>query len=498
MNDRSFVVLLNTRGADLDLRWIANRPQGPSDTTGPPHWRFRGGRPRRPPTSAQRRRARAFVTEHLEVRSVPSGLMGGSLSALISTVPTAVHSAEVFAHDVETPGTSDGPGAELTPDSTTLHPLTGALDSAATGAALGLLSAVFKAGDTGLVPVIPPIDVAPGSLTTVARLVDADAAGTPLLFDGSATISATVAPTLIVPGFSNSFTSLVGRLDPVLDPGGGGAAVGSHGEGIGISITGGSGLAGTEISASVSKQGIDLTLPGLQSPTAEPTPQGGSPAVPLPSSGNLGAVGSAVASHAPSTGPIAGDAAQADGNAVAAQPAAVVPNGGSAASSSLVGDVTGREAASSTTGASSSATASGPAGDAAAVGQGRVEIAPNSLDSSSVDNGLPMASEIARAELLPGDLVSLERALAQLMRRFDGIGKDLAGLFTELGTTEMLIAAGIVVLAGDAIRRWERRRRLTLPRAQSGLSGRPGPFYRPRACPFGRPVSGRMARHAIL
>jgi hypothetical protein len=64
--------------------------------------------------------------------------------------------------------------------------------------------------------------------------------------------------------------------------------------------------------------------------------------------------------------------------------------------------------------------------------------------------------------------------------------------------TEILIVAGMVVLAGEMFRRWERRQQVTLPQAQSRLSGRPGPFYRPRACPFGRPGSGRKARPAIL
>src|SRR5262249_40516927 len=99
---------------------------------------------------------------------------------------------------------------------------------------------------------------------------------------------------------------------------------------------------------------------------------------------------------------------------------------------------------------------------------------------------------------LPGDLESLERALAQLMRRLDGMSEGLAGWFAHLGMLEVLVGAGMVVLASEVFRRWEGRRRLAIPRAQAGSSGRPGPFYRPRAYPFGRPGSGRLANRPAL
>jgi hypothetical protein len=515
MIGQNFLNAPKTCGAGLGRGSISIALRETRDPLGPPVGRICGWRRQTPRTPAQRLRAIAFLTENLEGRLVPSGFASVSLSAVAAAVQSAAHSAAILAPDVPTPSNLGGTGAVLPPASTAPPALLEGAAAAATGGVLG-------------------------AVDSVSRVVDADAAALPPLVDVSATISATVALRPIVPGVSNTFTNLVGQLDEVLDSRDGGAAAGSQGEGTGISITAGSGLVGTEISASVSNQGIALTLPGLSldvkpppsplDPTGgfpvpslpadltppgllgnpvdnltaptnpnAPTPEGGSPAAPLPSSGNLGAGASPVASHAQSTGSMAGDAAQSDGNAAAAQPAAFVPNAGSAVSPSAVGDITSREPAPSTTGPSGSATVFGPANDGAAIGQGRVEHELIPIDSSSVDNGLPMAPGTARAELLPGDLESLERALAQLIRRFDGLGKDLAGLFTELGMTEMLVAAGMLVLAADAFRRWERRQRLTLPRAQSGSSGRPGPFYRPNASPFGRRGTGWMVdRPAIL
>jgi hypothetical protein len=503
MIGQSFLTAPKTWGAGLARGSISIALRATLGALGPPRGRTCEWRRQTPRTAAQRRRAITFLTEDLEGRLVPSGFASVSLSAVASAVQSVAHSVAILAPDVPAPSNLGGTGTLVAPGPTAPPALVEGVAAAATGGVLGLV-------------------------------------------DVSATISANAAPPPIVPGVSNTVTNFVGQLDLVLDSRDGGAAAGSQGEGTGISITAGSGLVGTEISASLSNQGIALTLPGLSvdvkpppspldptggspvsSPpadptppgapgnpvgnptapthpnaptnTAAPTPEGGSPGAPLPSSGNLGAGALPVASHAPSAGSMPADTAQADGDAAAGQPAAFVPNGGSAASPGVLGDTTSREPASSTTGTSSLATVSGPANDGAAIGQGRLEDELSPVVSSSVDNGPSMAPETARAELLPGDLESLERALAQLMRRFDGIGKDLAGLFTELSMTEMLIAAGMVVLASDLFRRWERRRRLTLPRAQSGSSGRPGPFYRPRASPFGHRGSGRMVgRPAIL
>ena len=68
-----------------------------------------------------------------------------------------------------------------------------------------------------------------------------------------------------------------------------------------------------------------------------------------------------------------------------------------------------------------------------------------------------------------------------------------------IGLLERLVAAGMVVLAGEVFRRWERHRRLAIPRAQVGSSGRPGPSYRPRAYPSGAPAAvGWQTGRAIV
>ena len=221
-----------------------------------------------------------------------------------------------------------------------------------------------------------------------------------------------------------------------------------------------------------------------------PTPAG-STATSLPTPGAVSLPG---AGPAASTGSTAGGAAPADGNPAAA----FAQNAGSVASLGASAGAAAHEVASSTTGRSVSATISGPAG-----GRGtrrswaRVDLedAPGLADSPSVAAERPASPEIAPAELLPGDLEGLERALGQLMRRFDEMGEDLAGWLTQFSTLEMLAAAGMVVLACEVIRRWERRRQLAIPRVQVGPSGRPGPFYRPRGYPFGA-APARRARRA--
>jgi hypothetical protein len=76
------------------------------------------------------------------------------------------------------------------------------------------------------------------------------------------------------------------------------------------------------------------------------------------------------------------------------------------------------------------------------------------------------------------------------------MGEDLAGWLTQFSLLERLAAAGMVVLAGEVFRRWERHRHLAIPRVQVGPSGRPGPFYRPSGYPAGRP-GPRVGRPAI-
>jgi hypothetical protein len=50
-----------------------------------------------------------------------------------------------------------------------------------------------------------------------------------------------------------------------------------------------------------------------------------------------------------------------------------------------------------------------------------------------------------------------------------------------------LLSAGMLVLAYEVVHRWNRGRQDANSRGAIGSSRRPGPFYRPRACPFGRP-----------
>jgi hypothetical protein len=255
------------------------------------------------------------------------------------------------------------------------------------------------------VPVLPSTGVSPGSQTMGAGDADAHATGASPSIEVSMTLSVNAALPSIMPGFSNIATDLAGTLDDARHPLDGGAAAGSGGEEVGISIAAGSGLVSSEISASISSQGAGLTLPrlpvnvklplspfdpgggspvpgpptGSTSPTSPddpignptapgnpignpsaPTSGGGSTASPFPPSGSSGAGGSPGEGHAPSTGSTSGDPAQADGSAAGAQHAASLPNGGSTAISVVFGDATIHEAASSTTSPSISATVSGP------------------------------------------------------------------------------------------------------------------------------------------
>jgi hypothetical protein len=169
-----------------------------------------------------------------------------------------------------------------------------------------------------------------------------------------------------------------------------------------------------------------------------------------------------------------------------------VATAGSAIGAGLLGGSTAHEASSSTTGLSISASVSSLSGDGIVTGQGVGGGEQNLAGSPSLNSERPTDPKIKPAELLPGDLASLERALSQLMRRFDEMGGDLGGLFGEFNVPEILFAAGMAGVAAEVCRRWERRRRLAIPRAHAGFSGRPGPFYRPKAYPFGRPGCGRL------
>jgi hypothetical protein len=466
MIGRSFVTAQKTRGTGVGRGSISLALAERRHAMGPPLGHVRAFRRRTSRASARRRRSFAFVTEHLEARSVPSGFAGVSLSALTSAVQSTVDSAALLVHDVATSSSLAGPGAALAPGATAPISLIEGAGPAATGAMFDAVDSVSKGVDSALVPVIARIDVSAGSESSAPGVAASDVADTSPSAGGSATVSVSVALPPIVPPVSNVVTGLVGPLDDTLAARDGGTAAGSEGDGAGMSIAAGSGLVGTALSAAVANQG--------------------------------GAGASAGASQAPVTGSTAGALAQTGGSAGGAQSAAFASNGGSAASLGVLGYAAAPEAASATTGPSLPATVSGPAGDGAVTGQGRLEDEPTRAESSSLGAGRPAGPEIEPAELLAGDLESLERALAQLMRRFDGLGQDLAGWFAELGTHEMLVAAGMVALAGEVFRRWERRRRLAIPPTRAGASGRPGPFYRPKADPFGRPGSGRRVDRPAL
>jgi hypothetical protein len=176
-----------------------------------------------------------------------------------------------------------------------------------------------------------------------------------------------------------------------------------------------------------------------------------------------------------------------DGQAALAQAVSIAPDAGSVAIPTAAQGATALGAVSSKTGASGSVTISslvGGFGDDGAAARSRRMDAPVLAGPSSLDPKQPTSRDTAPAELSPADLESLERALGQLMRQFDEIGADLANWLKQIGTLEMLLAAGLVGLACELARRWERRRRLTNPHTQFGCSNRPGPFYRRKACPF--------------
>jgi hypothetical protein len=439
MNDQSFPTAPKPSGAGLGRRSSSSPQRESRMAIGPPLGSIRSRRRRTPRALAKRRRAIAFLTEYLEGRSVPSGFASMSLSSFASVVPSTIHSFSILAHDIATPSSLGGLRAVLAPDLTSLPILVEGADAPSRGVL--------------------------GALDSVSQVADADPAGTPS--------SQGIAVTL--PGVSAIVKPLPSSLDPS-----GGSPVANLPSVPTLPGSPDSPVSNPTNPVSASNPGTPSN-PGAPSNTVGATPGGGSTATPQPSSEYVGAGTSLVASHAPSTTSTPGGSAQVDGSVGAVQPVAFVSNGGSAASPNVLGVISSAQAVSSTTGPSGLTTVSVPANDGAAMGQGRFENDLGPGDSTSADYGAPMASETTRAELASGDLESLERAIAQLMRRFDGIGRDLTGLVTEQGTTELLVAAGVVVVASDAVRRWERRRRLALPRAYSGSSGRPGPFYRTRA-----------------
>jgi hypothetical protein len=533
-----------------------------------------------PRTSAHHRRVFAFLAEHLETRSVPSGLGPLSLFTLGSTVQSATN----LVDDV---GPSSNLGEPVVaPASSSPAPAlaVGDVVATATGTVLGAVDSGLNLVAAPAASIVPPIDVALGSHATAAGTPDAHATETstwqPVDVPGVVSLNAGVPP--VVPGAGDISTGLVGAVDDVVDTldgvvagvvGGGGPADKAGG----ISIGGDSGLGDTGISISISTStsnpAIASTLPGLsvdvdlplspslaltvestgQGPPSVPTnpaPSGGSTGVPTSPSqggspvtnpsttptapggsnggpasptstahpvetggnstsppsgagsneiapsgqGSLGSVNLPGASTAPSTGLTPDGATPGEGPA--AEAASSAPNAGPVAIHAAAESVAAHGAASSTIGSSVSMTTPGPAagvGDAAVAGRGRLEDSSVLKGPSSVGPERPSGTDIAPAELLPGDLEGLERALGQLMRRLDEVGENLADWVTEGGTVELLLEAGMVVLACEVIGRWERRRRLANPRVQIGSSSRPGPFYRPMTYPFGRTGPGTLA-----
>src|SRR5689334_6716980 len=221
---------------------------------GRPPWHVRGRRRRTPRTAAQRRLALAFVAEHLEGRSVPSGFAGASLSALSSAVQSSVHAAAPLARNVVTAGHLGGPAVELAAGATAPRPMVEGAVPTEIGAVLDALDSLSKVVDAATVPVIPPINVSPASQASGAAVADVGAASTSPSIDVSATISASIALPPFAPAASNIVTDLVRALAAASDAPNGGASAGSggsssRGEGVGISIGTGPGLAGAEISA---------------------------------------------------------------------------------------------------------------------------------------------------------------------------------------------------------------------------------------------------------
>jgi hypothetical protein len=145
-----------------------------------------------------------------------------------------------------------------------------------------------------------------------------------------------------------------------------------------------------------------------------------------------------------------------------------------------------------------SATASAPTESGTSMGQGQFEDERNPAESSPLEAEAPKGPEIGSAELLPGDLESLERALGQLMRRFGGMGEDLRGWFAESSRLELLVATGVLVVVGEVYRRWRCGQQGPMVRARVGSSGRPGPLYRLGAHPSRRPGVGRMEDRPAL
>jgi hypothetical protein len=187
---------------------------------------------------------------------------------------------------------------------------------------------------------------------------------------------------------------------------------------------------------------------------------------------------------------------KAEGHATEVQAVSLAPDAGSATVQTATPDATALGGVSSTTGATEAVTTSNLVrgiGDEAAAGGGRLTNVPVLTGPFSIDPQPPTARGTAPAELLATDLESLERAVELLMRQFGEIRADLADWLTQIGTAEMLLAAGMVGLACELSRRRERRRQLRKPHTQFGASTRPGPFYRRQACPFTKPGSSTFA-----
>ncbi len=466
-------------------------------------------------TSAHRRRGLAYLVECLEDRSVPSGL--GNLS--LSAIPTAVQSTAPVLQDFVPPSNLGARVVAPSSNSPTLALPVGGIVATTAGTVLDAVSLGLIAIGGSPAPLVRPIDLALGSQTTGTGNPDAGAADAwsgPLI-DVPGVISLNVGLPSLVHGVDSIDTGavavsvVVSTLDGVV--GGGGLA----GAGGGISVAGNLGLGG--MGASISIPGVGSTLGGLSidvnvslSPPLDLTggfPDPVPPSIPTNPILPGGSVGIRISptspilldetggssasppfevgsSRATSTASTPDTLPQGDGHATEAQSASFAPNAGSAAISAV---------ATLTTASPVSVTTSGFAGveggNAVAVGGGR-DDAPILAGPSSAGPESLARPGISPAELLPRDLEGLERALGQLLRRFDGMGEDLAEWLTQISTLEMLLAAGMVAVAGDVIRRWERSRQLANSQAPMGSSSRPSPFYRARGYRFGRRGPGAI------
>jgi hypothetical protein len=506
--------------------WRAVTRRGP--------WRGSDPRLRRPRTSAQHRRVFASLLERLEDRSVPSGLgmflssiTSGLQETIVNVAPSLSSPPSDYPVGVVVSAATETVLDAVNPGGATTSPFvlgigvdvgsqtagTADSDSAAAEKSSGL--SIDVAGvislSVGLPSLVPGVgDIGTGLVGTVGAIVD------PFVEVVAG------APSGGGPGDSGIGISI-----------GGGSGLGGTGTpisnpGMTLTLPGLSVAVSLPLSAPIPSNGGSpvpvpspvSTLPGLPGgPSGTATPplsQGGNPVASLPMiptspSGSVGAtvsppsedgsiaalpfaqgsrdsVAPSGATGAPSTGSLPDNPTESGGPANATQSGAIAPNAGPVTIPTAIGPAATDRASSSAAGSPGSVASSGPAavvGNDASSGLGPLQDAPVLAGPSAVGTERPADREIAPAELLPGDLEGLERALGQLIRGLDGLGEDLAECLTRFGTLEMLLSAGMLVLACEVIRRWDRLRQEANSRGTIGSSRRPGPFYRPKACPFG-------------